>query len=131
MKMSNAKALHVFMQLGCTYLQVSLSDTCMHLVQATYVARDWGIGHAHAYHHTATHNNHPKESHNTQPLLGHLTMADAPPVEPWGQNYKDLLQKLINRRKIDISRTGDTDYIDRIRHKYFRPRDILNFRCNF
>ena len=54
-------------------------------------------------------------------------MADAPPVKPWGQNDKDLLQKLINRGKIDITRTGDTDYIDRIRHKYFRPRDTLNF----
>ena len=58
-------------------------------------------------------------------------MADAPPVKPWGQNDKDLLQKLINRGKIDITRTGDTDYIDRIRHKYFRPRDTLNFRRNF
>jgi len=86
--MSNAKALHVFMQLGCTYLQVSLSDTCMHLVQATYVARDWGIGHAHAYHHTATHNNRPKESHNTQPLLGYPTMADAPPSSPGDKTIK-------------------------------------------
>ena len=48
-------------------------------------------------------------------------MADDPPVKPWGQNDKDLLQKLINRRKIDITCTGDTDYIDRIHHKYFRP----------
>jgi hypothetical protein len=58
-------------------------------------------------------------------------MADAPPVKPLGQNDKDLLQKLINRGKIDITRTGDTDYIDRIRHKYFRPRDTLNFQRNF
>ena len=57
-------------------------------------------------------------------------MADPPPVKPWGQNDKDLLQK-IDRRKIDISRTGDTDYIDKIHHKYFRPRDNYNFRCNF
>jgi hypothetical protein len=27
-------------------------------------------------------------------------MADAPPVKPWGQNDKDLLQKLINRGKM-------------------------------
>ena len=54
-------------------------------------------------------------------------MADAPPVKPWGQNDKELLQKLIDRCKIDISRTGDTDYIDRIRHKYFRPCGTLNF----
>ena len=54
-------------------------------------------------------------------------MADALPVKPWGQNDKELLQKLIDRCKIDISRTGDTDYIDRIRHKYFRPCGTLNF----
>ena len=58
-------------------------------------------------------------------------MADAPPVKPWGQVDKDLLQKLINRGKVDITRTGDTDYIDRICHKYFRPRDSHNFRRNF
>ena len=58
-------------------------------------------------------------------------MADAPPVKPWGQVDKELLQKLINRGKVDITRSGDTDYIDRIRHKYFRPRDTLNFRRNF
>jgi hypothetical protein len=40
MKTCNAKALHVFMQLGCKNLQVSLSETCTHLVEATYVARD-------------------------------------------------------------------------------------------
>jgi len=71
MKMCNAKAFHVFMQLGCKNLQVSLSETCMHLVQVTYVASDWGIVHAHAHHHT------PRKSHNTQPLLCHPTMADA------------------------------------------------------
>ena len=58
-------------------------------------------------------------------------MADAPPVKPWGQNDKELLQKLIDRRKIDISRTSDTDYIDKICQKYFRPRDNRNFRRNF
>jgi hypothetical protein len=58
-------------------------------------------------------------------------MSYAPPVKPWGQNDKELLQKLIDRCKIDISCTGDTDYIDRIRHKYFRQRDTLNFRRNF
>jgi hypothetical protein len=54
-------------------------------------------------------------------------MADAPPVKPWGQVDKKLLQKLTNRGKVDITRTGDTNYINRIRHKYFRPRDIHNF----
>ena len=54
-------------------------------------------------------------------------MADAPPVKPRGQNDKELLQKLIDRRKINISCTSDTDYINRIRHKYFRPCNTLNF----
>jgi hypothetical protein len=54
-------------------------------------------------------------------------MADAPPVKPWGLVDKELLQKLIDEDKIDITCTGDTDYIDRIRHKYFRPRDNHNF----
>jgi hypothetical protein len=58
-----------------------------------------------------------KDNHNTQPFLCHRTMADAPPVKPWGQNDKELLQKLIDRGKLDITRTGDTDYIDRIHHK--------------
>ena len=58
-------------------------------------------------------------------------MADAPPVKPRGQVDKDLLQKLINRGKVDITRTCDTDYIDRIWHKYFRPRNSHNFRRNF
>jgi hypothetical protein len=50
-----------------------------------------------------------------------------PPVKPWGQNDKELLQKLINRCKIDITRTSDTDYIDKICQKYFPPRDNHNF----
>jgi hypothetical protein len=58
-------------------------------------------------------------------------MADAPPVKPWGQIDKDLLQKFINRGKLDITRTGDTDYINKIRYKYFRPCDSHNFRRNF
>ncbi len=33
------------MQLGCKNLQVSLSETCTHLVQVKYVASDWGIVH--------------------------------------------------------------------------------------
>ena len=54
-------------------------------------------------------------------------MADAPPIKPWGQKDKDLLQKLIDRHKIDISRTGDTDYINKIHYKYFRQPDNHNF----
>jgi hypothetical protein len=69
-------------------LQVSLSETCTHLVQATYVASDWGIVHARTHHHTP-----PKKSHNTQPLLCHPTMANAPPRQALGTNGKDLLQR--------------------------------------
>jgi len=42
-KMCNAEPLHIFVQLGCTFVQVSLSETCTHLVQATYEAHDLGI----------------------------------------------------------------------------------------
>ena len=49
-KMCNAEPLHIFVQLGCTFVQVSLSETCTHLLQATYVAHhDWGVD-AHAHH---------------------------------------------------------------------------------
>ena len=37
------------------------SFTCTHLVQATYVASDWGIGHARANHHAHT----PKQTQHT------------------------------------------------------------------
>ncbi len=108
-------------------MQVSLSESCTHLVQATYVARDWGISHAHMTQHTTTNKRQPQHTMITLPP----DHGRCPPVKPWGQNDKELLRKLIDRRKIDISRTGDTDYIDRIRQKYFRPRDTLNFRRNF
>jgi hypothetical protein len=66
--------------------------------------------------HAATHTTKKRQPQHTTITLP-PTMADAPPIKPWGQNDKDLLQKLINRGKIDITRTGDTDYIDRIHHK--------------
>ena len=85
MKICNAKASHVFVQLGCKNLQDSLSETCTHLVQATYLASgDWGIVHARAHHHTP-----PKKSHNTQPLLCHLTMADAPIVPSFEKSARE------------------------------------------
>ncbi len=59
-------------------------------------------------------------------------MANDPPaVKPWGQKQKDDLQDLIDEGKDDITRTGDTDYIGRVRHQYFRERDRDNFRRNF
>jgi hypothetical protein len=59
-------------------------------------------------------------------------MANDPPaVKPWGQKQRDDLQDLIDSGKVDITRTRDTDYIDRVRHQYFRERDRENFRRNF
>jgi len=82
------------------------------------------MGHACTHHHTATQNNQQKTT---------TTHSHYSATGPWQiprQALVDLLQKLINRRKIDIAGTGVMDYIDRIHHKYFRPRNILNFRRN-
>ena len=60
------------------------------------------------------------------------TMANDPPaVKPWGQTQKDALQDLIADGNVDITRTDDTTYIDRVRHQHFRERDRDNFRRNF
>jgi hypothetical protein len=58
-------------------------------------------------------------------------MADAPAVKPWGQVDKELLQRLIDQGKVDISHTNDLTYIDQVKHKYFHSRDTYNFRRNF
>ena len=59
-------------------------------------------------------------------------MANDPPaVKPWGQQQKDALQDLINEGKVDLKRTDDLTYIDRVRHQHFRERDRDNFRRNF
>jgi hypothetical protein len=78
---------------------------------------------------TPQHTTTDKKNHNTQPLLCHLTMANAPPRQALGRKDKELLQKLINKRKIDISYTGYTYYIDRIHHKYFHVT-IITFDAN-
>ena len=54
-----------------------------------------------------------------------------PPVKPWSKANKDYLQELIDLGKVDIGRSADTRYIDRVRAKYFRDRDEANFRRNF
>ena len=56
---------------------------------------------------------------------------DAPRVKPWSKANKDFLQELIDTGKVDIGRSADTKYIDRVRVKYFRDRDEHNFRRNF
>jgi hypothetical protein len=55
---------------------------------------------------------------------------DPPAVKPWGIDNKQYLQKLINKGKVNITRT-DHDYIDRVRQKYFRHRKKVNFWRNF
>jgi len=60
----------------------------INLVQATYVASDWGFD-AGAHHHTP-----PKK----KPQHSHYYSATRPwpmppPVKPWGQRDKDLLQR--------------------------------------
>ena len=56
---------------------------------------------------------------------------DPPPIKPWGKANKNFLQELIDEGEVDIARTSDTRYIDRVRHKYFRVRDVKNFCRNF
>ena len=54
-----------------------------------------------------------------------------PPVKPWSKANKDFLQELIDTGKVDIGRSADTKYIDRVCAKYFRDRDEHNFCRNF
>ncbi len=60
-------------------------------------------------------------------------MADvaAPSVKPWCKDDKGKLQKLINDGRINITRTEDIQYIDRVQHSHFRERDPVNFCRNF
>jgi hypothetical protein len=58
-------------------------------------------------------------------------MADAPAVKPWGQKDKELLQKLIDEGKVDITKTANCDYINSVWHKYFQMQSNHNFRRNF
>ena len=58
-------------------------------------------------------------------------MADAPSLKPWCKEDKQKLQNLIEKGKVDITKTADIEYIDSIRHKYFRKRKADNFRRNF
>ena len=60
-----------------------------------------------------------------------MTMDDAPAIKPWGSEDKELLQKLIDQGKVDITRTNDLAYIDRVKTKHFRTRETYNFRHNF
>jgi hypothetical protein len=58
-------------------------------------------------------------------------MADAPPVKPWEIADKNYLQKLIEKGKVDITKTADSAYIDQVRFDHFRHCDSHNFCRNF
>ena len=58
-------------------------------------------------------------------------MDDAPAVKPWGKEDKEQLQKLTDQGKVNIFRTDNLAYIDRVKHKYFRTHETYNFCCNF
>lgn len=60
-----------------------------------------------------------------------MAETDAPAIKPWCKDDKDKLQRLINDGRVDITRTNDTQYIDRVHHSHFRECDPVNFRRNF
>ena len=55
---------------------------------------------------------------------------DPPTVKPWEIDDKQYLQRLVNKGRVNITRT-DHDYIDRVHQKYFCHRKKVNFRRNF
>ena len=60
-----------------------------------------------------------------------MAEAATPTVKPWCKDDKGKLQKLINDSRINITRTEDIQYIDRVWHSHFCERDPVNFRRNF
>ena len=113
------------------------------MVRATYVAHDYSIGPAGAhewlgrralpYHEKTTTTpptQPPPRAKWQNPPADHGHIAH-PPVKPWSKTNKDFLQELIDTGKVNIGRSADTKYIDRVRAKYFRDRDEHNFRRNF
>ncbi len=58
-------------------------------------------------------------------------MANAPPIKAWGIADKQNLQKLINKGKVDITKTADGGYINQIRFDHFRHHETKNFCFNF
>jgi hypothetical protein len=54
-----------------------------------------------------------------------------PPQKAWGQVDKEYLQDLIDKGKVDITRTADLKYINQVWDKYFLGRYSINFHCNF
>ena len=55
---------------------------------------------------------------------------DPPAIKPWGITNKELLQQLIGKGKVDITKS-EYKYIDKVRHCYFRPCGKRNFLLNF
>jgi hypothetical protein len=56
-----------------------------------------------------------------------LTMANDPPKKAWGQVDKEYLLDLIDKDKVNITRTGDLKYINQVQDKYFLSHDSINF----
>ena len=80
----------------------------------------------------AERNNQPDNQPKNNATILLRTMANDPPlIKPWGKFNKKILQELIDEGKVDIACASDTRYIDRVRHKYFRERDVRNFCRNF
>ncbi len=55
---------------------------------------------------------------------------DPPAIRPWRIADNERLQQLIDEGKVDMTKT-DYKYIDKVKHRYFRPRDERNFWQNF
>ena len=79
----SASELHEKVQCFCKF---QVSETCTHLVQATNVARDCGIGHAGVHHATTTPQQHQQKPQHTAIYLP--TMANAPPSSPEGKQLR-------------------------------------------
>jgi hypothetical protein len=59
------------------------------------------------------------------------TIADAPPIKPWGTANKNYLQKLIKKIKVNITKTANLANIHQVRFDHFRHHDSHNFPRNF
>ena len=60
-----------------------------------------------------------------------MAEAATPTVKPWCKDDKERLLRHINNGRINITRTNNTQYVDRVQHCHFRERDPVNFHPNF
>ena len=52
-------------------------------------------------------------------------------TKQWGKADKAALANLIRDGEVDISKTEDIDYIDKVREEFFTHRERRNFHRNF